>query len=72
MLDAATGLSKDTSETLDIRSDGALLRGRLFRPRGTPRAALVLHGATGAPAGFYRAFAEWASAERDLAVLTYD
>ncbi len=59
-------------EELEIRSEGALLRGRIFRPSGTPRAAMVVHGATGAPAGFYRAFAEWAAAERDLAVLTYD
>ena len=59
-------------EELEIRSEGALLRGRIFRPSGTPRAAMVVHGATGAPSGFYRAFAEWASAERDLAVLTYD
>jgi predicted alpha/beta hydrolase len=59
-------------EALDIRSDGARLRGRIFRPKGTPRAAMVIHGATGAPAGFYRAFAEWAARDRDLAVLTYD
>jgi predicted alpha/beta hydrolase len=59
-------------EALDIRSDGALLRGQVFRPKGTPKAAMVIHGATGAPAGFYRAFAEWAAVERDLAVLTYD
>ncbi len=70
MLDATPQL--DDGEALDIRSDGALLRGHLFRPKGTPRAAMVLHGATGAPAGFYRAFAQWAVAERDLAVLTYD
>jgi predicted alpha/beta hydrolase len=72
MLDAAMTMRGVDSEELDIRSDGALLRGRIFRPRGTPRAAVVLHGATGAPARFYRAFAEWAAAERDLAVLTYD
>ena len=71
MLDAAfpVGVS---GEELDIPSDGAVLCGRLVRPRGTPRAALVLHGATGAPARFYRGFAEWAARERDLAVLTYD
>lgn len=57
---------------LTIQSEGATLRGRLFRPRGRPRAAMVVHGATGAPAGFYRAFAEWAAEERDLVVLTYD
>ncbi len=72
MLDATrqgTGLKV---EDIDICSPGAMLRGRIFRPKGRPKAALVLHGATGAPAGFYRAFAEWAVAERELAVLTYD
>ena len=72
MLDATPRLQGATGEDLDIRSEGALLRGKIFRPQGTPRAALVVHGATGAPAGFYRAFAQWAAAERDLAVLTYD
>ncbi|WP_374434672.1 alpha/beta fold hydrolase [Tabrizicola sp.] len=71
MLDAALPMGV-SGEELDIRSDGAVLRGRLVRPRGTPRAALVLHGATGAPARFYRGFADWAARERDLAVLTYD
>lgn len=70
MLDAT--LQTTNAEDLDIRSDGALLRGRIVRPKGTPRAALVIHGATGAPAGYYRGFAEWAARERDLAVLTYD
>lgn len=72
MLDAAITVRGVESEELDIRSDGALLRGQIFRPKGAPRAAVVLHGATGAPARFYRAFAEWAATERDLAVLTYD
>ena len=65
MLDATmqVGLS---AEELDIPSDGAVLRGRIVRPKGTPRAAMVLHGATGAPAGFYRGFADWAARERDL------
>ena len=70
MLDAA--IPSAGGEDLDIRSEGAVLRGRIVRPKGTPRAALVLHGATGAPARFYRGFAEWAARERDLAVLTYD
>ena len=72
MLDASGRPLGTDGEDLDIRSDGALLRGTLFRPPGTPRAAMVLHGATGAPAGFYRAFAAWAAEERDLAVLIYD
>jgi predicted alpha/beta hydrolase len=72
MLDASRQGIGPEVEDIDIRSQGATLRGRIFRPKGRPRAALVLHGATGAPAGFYRAFAEWAASERDLAVLTYD
>jgi predicted alpha/beta hydrolase len=72
MLDTTSRFGEGDGEDLDIRSDGALLRGRIFRPKGAPRAALVIHGATGAPARFYRAFAQWAAAERDLAVLTYD
>ncbi|MFM7333656.1 MAG: alpha/beta fold hydrolase [Tabrizicola sp.] len=71
MLDATMQVGVD-GEELDIRSDGATLRGRMVRPKGTPRAAMVIHGATGAPAGFYRGFAEWAARDRDLAVLTYD
>ena len=72
MLDAASAVRGVDGEDLDIRSEGALLRGRLVRPKGTPRAAVVLHGATGAPARYYRGFAEWAATERDMAVLTYD
>lgn len=72
MLDASVPVRGPEAEEIDIRSEGALLRGRIVRPKGTPRAALVIHGATGAPARFYRAFADWAAAERDLAVLTYD
>ena len=71
MLDASVAVGV-SGEDLDIPSDGAVLRGRILRPKGTPRAALVLHGATGAPARYYRGFAEWAARERDLAVLTYD
>jgi predicted alpha/beta hydrolase len=72
MLDASGRSLGTEGEDLDIRSDGAILRGTLFQPAGKPRAAMVLHGATGAPARFYRAFAGWAARERDLAVLTYD
>lgn len=62
----------EISGDLAIRAEGATLVGRLVRPRGKARAAAVLHGATGVPAGYYRAFADWLAAERDLAVLTYD
>jgi predicted alpha/beta hydrolase len=60
------------AETLAIAADGARLAGRLVLPAGRPRAAVVLHGATGVPMGFYRGFADWLAASRDLAVLTYD
>lgn len=47
------------------------LTGTLTAP-AQPRAALVIHGATGVPSGYYRNFATWAAEERELAVLTYD
>ena len=72
MLDTGIQWRASDGEAVEIRSEGAVLAGRLFRPKGEARAALVVHGATGAPAGFYRAFAQWAAAERDLVVLTYD
>lgn len=62
----------DATREVMIRAEGAVLTGQLRRPTGPPRAAVVIHCATGAPAGFYRGFAEWLVAERDCAVLTYD
>jgi predicted alpha/beta hydrolase len=59
-------------EDVRITAEGAVLTGRLFRPAGRPVAVAVLHGATGVPMGFYRAFAEWLSTVRNVAVLTYD
>jgi predicted alpha/beta hydrolase len=59
-------------EPLRFPAEGAVLSGALVRPAGRPRAAVVLHGATGVPMGYYRAFADWLAAERGLAVLTYD
>jgi predicted alpha/beta hydrolase len=55
-----------------IKAEGAVLAGRLILPTGPMRAAVVLHGATGVPSGYYRAFADWLAAERNCAVLTYD
>ncbi|MEY4982327.1 MAG: hypothetical protein RIR62_593 [Pseudomonadota bacterium] len=72
-MERPVALGHETLEAVTIRAgDGAVLAGRLFRPKGAVRAAVVLHGATGVPMGFYRAFAEWLAAERDVAVLTYD
>lgn len=60
-------------ETVEVvTADGARLGGVLLRPEGVARVAVVIHGATGVPQGFYRAFAEWLVAERGFAVLTYD
>jgi predicted alpha/beta hydrolase len=58
-------------ELLSIPVDGTVLSGRLFRPEGGPRAAIVLHGAVGVPMGYYRAFATWLAGQ-GFACLTYD
>jgi predicted alpha/beta hydrolase len=59
--------------TADISfgSGPARLAGRLYLPGPMPRAAIVLHGATGVPQGFYRGFAEWLAGQ-GYACLTYD
>jgi predicted alpha/beta hydrolase len=57
--------------TIRFRSAGATLQGTLFTPANAPRAAIVLHGAVGVPAGYYRAFAEWLR-DQGYACLTYD
>lgn len=62
----------DGNGAVSIQAECARLAGRLVLPKGRARAAVVLHGATGAPAGYYRGFADWLATERDLAVLTYD
>lgn len=61
-----------TAEPVAIRAEGARLSGLLLRPCGVAREAVVLHGATGVPMGFYRGFADWLAAERGAAVLIYD
>ena len=52
--------------------DGATLVGQLFRPEGSPRAAMLLNGATGVPQDYYRHFAAYAAQVHDLVVMTYD
>jgi predicted alpha/beta hydrolase len=47
------------------------LRGWLYRPGSVPKAAIVLHSATGVPQGLYKGFAEWLS-QQGYACLTYD
>ena len=58
-------------EPIRIASAGAELTGTLYRPAGTPKAAIVLHGATGVPHRYYRHFAAWL-ADEGYACLTYD
>lgn len=59
------------AETIVIRSQGARLQGTLLRPAGEPKAAIVLHGAVGVRARYYRAFADWLVGQ-GYACLTYD
>jgi predicted alpha/beta hydrolase len=57
---------------LQFQAGDNTLAGRLYLPAGTPVAAVVLNGATGAPQSFYRHFARWLAAARGMACLTYD
>jgi len=58
--------------TLLLADDGRQLAASWFEPPSGPaRAVALVSSATGAPRGFYRAFALWL-AERGYAVLTYD
>lgn len=50
---------------------GARLSARYTPPEGSVRANLVVHGATGVPQRYYRAFATWA-ARHGVGTLTYD
>jgi predicted alpha/beta hydrolase len=59
------------AETIVIAAPGARLVGTLLRPAGVPKAAIVLHGAVGVRAGFYRGFAAWLTTQ-GYACLTYD
>ncbi len=63
----------EISEKLDltIEAEGARLAACYYPPRGTARANLVLHGATGVPQRYYAPFAAWASTY-GIGVLTYD
>lgn len=59
-------------ETVEFGPKDARLGGTLYLPEGSPHAAVVIHGATGAKHSYYGAFSQWLAQERDLAVLTYD
>jgi predicted alpha/beta hydrolase len=56
--------------TLKAR-DGFTLGATLHEPVGAPLGAVVIHGATAVPSGYYRRFASFL-AQHGLAVLTYD
>ncbi len=56
---------------LTIASQNYTLPAQLFAPNGQPKAAYVLHCATGVPAAYYTKFAEWV-ASQGYAILTYD
>lgn len=60
-----------TAEAVTFMSDDARLSGVLHHPEGPPKAAIVLHGATGVPHRYYRHFAGWL-AQQGYACLTYD
>ena len=70
-MNAPTLTLAPASETITFRADIATLGGTLFRPAGRARAAIVIHGATGVPARFYRHFAAWL-ADQGFVCLTYD
>ena len=61
-----------TISDIQIDAGTARLVGKLHCPQGTPRAAVVLNGATGVPQGYYQAFARWLAETQNLACLTYD
>ncbi len=53
-------------------TDGRHLIGRLHRPAGAPRHAVLINGGAGIPARYYQDFAAWLCASHDAEVLTYD
>ncbi|MCC5969423.1 MAG: alpha/beta hydrolase [Pararhodobacter sp.] len=59
------------AETVNIESRGASLAGTLILPPD-PALAVLISPATGAPAAYYRAFAEWLADERQAACLLFD
>jgi len=58
-------------QPIDIPAQGTTLIGRLYQPSTASKAAILLHGATGVPARYYRHFAEWLTTQ-GYACLTYD
>ncbi|MCV6593963.1 MAG: alpha/beta fold hydrolase [Silicimonas sp.] len=60
------------TETVTFPSGDHRLSGTLFHPETAPGRVVILNGATGVPARFYRHFAAWAAAHLRALVLTYD
>lgn len=58
-------------QPISIPAQGATLNGTLYTPPTAPKAAIVLHGATGVPQRYYRHFANWLISQ-GYACLTYD
>ena len=56
---------------LKITSQNYTLSGQIFYPEDPPKAAYVLHPATGVPAAYYQKFAGWVTTQ-GFAILTYD
>ncbi|WP_243144882.1 alpha/beta hydrolase family protein [Litoreibacter roseus] len=60
------------TQEISVRSGASKLSGRLYHPTDTPRAIVILNGATGVPQSFYTAFARWLATEQNIACVTYD
>ena len=58
-------------QPITIQTQGTALKATLYTPPQAPKAAIVLHGATGVPARYYRHFANWLTTQ-GYACLTYD
>ncbi len=69
-MNAPASFLKPDVEEIVFDADIARLTGTLYRA-DRPRAAAVVHGATGVPAGYYRHFAAWLASE-GVTCLIYD
>ncbi len=63
---------KVITETVQIPSDMGMMIGKLYAPDGPADRAVLINGATGVPQKYYRDFAKWLAAERNMFCLTYD
>ena len=72
MFDPSASISCVETEEVSIPSPSGPLNGRMIRPGGVPRHAIVIHPATGVPQRRYEKFALWLAEHEKAAVLTYD